>query len=338
MTIPRLYYVTTGLDPDTAFATWSAVLSPLFEPRPWTRSKSLPTGSANGAILGDMIIAKVSFGPQAFVRDAERIASTPDHILLHLYMSGGFNGMISGEQVSIGSGKVAVIDLAHEVRTRAFASNTLSLIVPRRMLGGVLPGTLKPRLDPLRNELLTAHMRSLQERSTQISEDEVAGTVSDTADFLRRLLLQPDFTSRNSRDADDDLLSLAQAAIRDHLAIGKLSPDFLAEKLGISRASLYRVFAPHGGIMRYVQERRLIAVRAALSDPLETRKLSRIALDLGFNSEAHFSRAFRQRFGTTASEYRRVQFEASAQTQLTSPEVVNRWWVDVASRARATNT
>jgi len=279
-----------------------------------------------------MIIAKVAFGPQAFVRDAQRIASTPDHILLHLYMSGGFNGMISGEQASIGPGTVAVIDLAHEVRTRAFASNTLSLIVPRAMLPGVAPGTLRPRLDPLRNELLAAHMRSLQERSTQISEHEVAGTVSDTADFLRRLLIQPDFTSRTPRDVDDDLLSLAEAAIRDNLAIGKLSPDFLAEKLGISRASLYRVFASRGGIMRYVQERRLIAVRAALSDPLETRKLSRIASDLGFNSEAHFSRAFRQRFATTASEYRRMQLEASAQTQLTSPEVVNRWWVDVVAR------
>lgn len=335
MTIPRLYYVTTGLDPDKAFATWSAVLSPLFEPRPWTRSKTLPAGSANGAILGDIVIAKVSFGPQVFIRDGQRIVSTPDHILLHLYMSGGFNGVISGEQVSIGPGKVAVIDLAHEVRTRAFASNTLSLIVPRRMLGEIVPGTLKPRLDPLRNELLVAHMRSLQERSTQISQDEVARTVSDTADFLRRLLLQPDFTSRSSRHVDDDHLTLAEAAIRDNLAVGKLSPDFLAKKLGISRASLYRVFASRGGIMRYVQERRLIAVRAALSDPLETRKLSRIASDLGFNSEAHFSRTFRQRFGTTASEYRRLQLEASAQTQLTSAEVVNRWWVDVAARAHS---
>lgn len=336
MTIPRLYYVTTGLDADTGFATWSAVLSPLFEPRPWTRSKSLPNGSANGAILGDMIIAKVAFGPQMFVRDAERIAVTPDHILLHLYMSGGFNGLISGEQAAIGPGKVAVIDLAHEVRTRAFASNTLSLVVPRTMLPDMAPGTLKARLDPHRNELLAAHIRSLQERSAQISEDEVANTVSDTADFLRRLFGHPDFKSRNAQDADDDLLSLAQTAIRDNLAIGKLSPDFLAEKLSISRATLYRVFAPHGGIMRYVQERRLIAVRAALGDPLETRKLSRIAADLGFNSEAHFSRAFRQRFDMTATDYRKVQIEASTQTQLTSPEVVNRWWVEVATRGRLT--
>lgn len=166
----------------------------------------------------------------------------------------------------------------------------------------------------------------------QISEEEVGAAVADTAEFLKRLFTQPDHLAQNARNAEEDLLSLAQAVIRDHLAIGKLSPDFLADRLGISRASLYRVFAPHGGIMRYVQERRLIAVRAALSDPLETRKLSRIAADLGFNSEAHFSRAFRQRFGITASDYRRTQLEASLHTQLTSPEVVNQWWVDVATR------
>lgn len=333
MTIPRLYYVTAGLDPETAFATWSAVLAPLFEPRPWTRSKSLPTGSANGVILGDMVIAKVAFEPQAFLRDAERIAVTPGHILLHLYMSGGFTGMISGEQTSIGPGKVAVIDLAHEVQTRAFASNTLSLVVPRTMLPDM--GTLKPRLDAARNDLLAAHIRSLQERSLQIAEDEVDATVAETADFLKRLFTQSEFPEETARNADDDLLSLAQSVIRDNLGTGKLSPDFLADRLGISRASLYRVFAPHGGIMRYVQERRLIAVRAALSDPLETRRLTRIAADLGFNSEAHFSRAFRQRFGVTASDYRRMQLEASLHTQLTSPEVVNQWWVDVASRARS---
>ncbi len=132
MTIPRLYYVTTGLDPNQAFATWSTVLSPLFEPRPWIRSKTLPAGSANGAILGDIVIAKVSFEPQMFVRDGQRIASTPDHILLHLYMSGGFNGKISGEQVSIGPGKVAVIDLAHEVKSSTYKVISIAVEAPAK--------------------------------------------------------------------------------------------------------------------------------------------------------------------------------------------------------------
>ena len=117
------------------------------------------------------------------------------------------------------------------------------------------------------------------------------------------------------------------------MALPELSPDWLALKLEISRASLYRLFASHGGIMRYVQERRLLAVQAALSDPLETRRLSRLAADLGFKSEAHFSRSFRARFGITASRYRKMQLDASATTQLTSPDVVRQWWMNVAERS-----
>lgn len=331
--LQRLFYVTAGLDEDTASATWGAVLSPLFEPRAWDNSTKQPTGSAAGVIIGDMIIAKVTFGAQEFIRNADRIAATPDHILLHLYLSGGFNGSITGQNTTIGPGTVAVIDLAKEVRTRAFASNTVSFIVPRKLLTNVTFDTLTPRLDQRRNDLLAAHIRSLQERSMQLSEADVADTIADSANFLNRLLTLSDSSAWKTEESDNDISSLTEAAIRDNLTVSELSPDWLAQKLGISRASLYRVFANEGGIMQYVQERRLLAVQAALSDPLETRRLSRIAADLGFNSQAHFSRAFRARFGVTASEYRKVQIEASAATQLTSPEVVQRWWMSVASKA-----
>lgn len=330
--LQRLYYVTTGLDSDTASATWAAVLSPLFEPRAWDNSTKQPTGSAAGVIIGDMIIAKVTFGAQDFFRSPDRIAATPDHILLHLYLSGGFTGTVTGQTTTIGPGTVAVIDLAQQVQTRAFASNTVSFIVPRKLLTNVPLDTLTPRLDPRRNDLLAAHIRSLQERSMQLSEADVQTTVAESASFLNRLLAPPASAARK-REEIDDISPLTEAAIRDNLTVAELSPEWLAQKLGTSRASLYRMFANDGGIMQYVQERRLLAVQAALSDPLEIRPLSRIAADLGFNSKAHFSRAFRSRFGVTASEYRKTQIEASAATQLTSPEVVQRWWMSVASKA-----
>src|SRR4051812_27305953 len=96
--LPRLYYVTTGLTEQNAFATWSAVISPLFEPRACGPSKKIPTGSASGVIIGDIIIAKVAFNAQDFVRDEQRISATPDHLLLHLYVSGGFNGLITRQK------------------------------------------------------------------------------------------------------------------------------------------------------------------------------------------------------------------------------------------------
>ncbi len=329
--LPRLYYVTTGLDEATAFATWSAVLAPLFEPRAAGPGKKTPTGSASGVIIGSIIIAKVAFTTQDFVRDTGRIAATPDHLLLHLYLTGGFNGEITGQQTTIGPGKVAMIDLAHPVNTRAFASNTISLIVPRVLLGDAPLQRMKPKLDPFRNDLLAAHIRSLQERSAQLTEADVEATVADTVDFLKRLLTAaPDDKFEQQKKADDTILALTEAAIRDNLASPDLSPEWLAQRLDISRATLYRVLAEHGGIMKHVQERRLLAVQAALSDPLETRRLSKLAADLGFSSEAHFSRSFRARFGTTASAYRKTQREASATVQLTSPEVVQHWWMTVS--------
>jgi AraC-like DNA-binding protein len=332
--LPRLYYVTTGLDAPNAFETWSAVISPLFEPRACGPSKRTPTGSASGVIIGQIIIAKVIFSAQDFIRDAQRVGATPDHILFHLYQSGGFNGTVTGRNTAIGPGKVSIIDLAYPIETRAFASSTIALIVPRELLGDAALGSLQPRLDPFRNDLLAAHMQALQERSAQLSEDDVAATVGETVSFLKRLLVpQPDDTLVGQMNADANVLTLTEAVIRDHLALPELSPDWLAQKLKISRASLYRLFASRGGIMRYVQERRLLAVQAALSDPLETRRLSRLASELGFKSEAHFSRSFRARFGIPASRYRKMQLDASATTQLTSPEVVQRWWTSVAERS-----
>jgi AraC-like DNA-binding protein len=329
--LPRLYYVTTGLDEANAFATWSAVLAPLFEPRGAGPGKKTPTGSASGVIIGSIIIAKVTFTAQDFVRDAGRIAVTPDHLLLHLYMTGGFNGEITGQQTTIGPGKVAMIDLAYPVNTRAFASSTISLIVPRMLLDGVPLDTMKPRLDPFRNDLLAAHIRSLQERSAQLTEADIEATVAETVNFLKRLLTAaPDDKLELQKQADETILALSEAAIRDNLASPDLSPEWLAQKLEISRASLYRVFSDHGGIMKHVQERRLLAVQAALSDPLETRRLSKLSADLGFSSEAHFSRSFRARFGVTASAYRKSQREASSTVQLTSPEVVQHWWMTVS--------
>jgi AraC-like DNA-binding protein len=330
--LPRLYYVTSGLDPANAFATWSAVISPLFEPHPCGPSKKTPTGSAYGIIIGDLIIAKVGFNAQDFVRDAARIAATPDHLLLHLYVSGGFNGVVTGQQTTIGPGKVALIDLAHPIATRAFASNTVCLIVPRKLLGEVALQSLKPRLDPLRNDLLAAHMLSLQERSAQLTDADVAATVADTVDVLTRLLAPaPGSALAPQKGTDETVLTLTEALIRDNLDLAELSPDWLAQQLEVSRATLYRLFSERGGIMRYVQERRLLAVQAALSDPLETRRLARLASDLGFKSEAHFSRSFRARFGVTASGFRKAQLDAAAAIQLTSPAVVQQWWTAVSA-------
>ncbi len=125
----RLDYLTTGLPHEAAAEIWRGVVGPLFEPRAFHPGQQSPTGSASGAVIGDIMVARVVFGAQSYRRDRDLIARTPDHILFHLYNVGGFNGRISGHQTTIWSAQVAIIDLAQEVETLAASSDTVALIV-----------------------------------------------------------------------------------------------------------------------------------------------------------------------------------------------------------------
>jgi AraC-like DNA-binding protein len=104
-------------------------------------------------------------------------------------------------------------------------------------------------------------------------------------------------------------LQRAQAIIRASLLEPDLSPDFVARRAGISRSALYRLFEPIGGVALYIRDRRLDHACRLIGDRTETRLIATIADMMGFGSEAHFSRAFRQRFGHSPSEVRSMARE-----------------------------
>jgi AraC family transcriptional regulator len=79
----------------------------------------------------------------------------------------------------------------------------------------------------------------------------------------------------------------------------------LAAESGYSRTHFYRMFmaatgqTPH----RYLLELRLKKAESLLADP--SLSLIDIAFACGFSSHAHFSTAFRSRFGFSPSAFRR---------------------------------
>lgn len=109
--------------------------------------------------------------------------------------------------------------------------------------------------------------------------------------------------------APDDLAEAARRKVR-HFCRVHLGTDLTVESVargtGLSRASLHRLFRdqPHT-LMQWVQLERLEACRRMLdARGLPRRTLTEIALSQGFKSPAHFSAAFRQRYGLTPREYR----------------------------------
>ena len=73
----------------------------------------------------------------------------------------------------------------------------------------------------------------------------------------------------------------------------------------MSRARLYRLFAPIGGVADYIREQRL---RRCLADLLSAqhvhRQIADVAYRWGFSDPGSFAKAFKQRFGRTPSDAR----------------------------------
>jgi AraC-like DNA-binding protein len=98
----------------------------------------------------------------------------------------------------------------------------------------------------------------------------------------------------------------ARRFIEQHLRDPELGPQKIARSLNVSSRYLRMIFAGEKeAVSAYILRRRLEEVAHQLTDPRwRGRSICEIAFDWGFNSAPHFSRSFRERFGSSPREYR----------------------------------
>jgi AraC-like DNA-binding protein len=94
--------------------------------------------------------------------------------------------------------------------------------------------------------------------------------------------------------------------IDERLRDPALTIESIADELGLSVSHLHRLFKGEpNSPSHYLWGRRLDACSRELLDPRRTRaSLAEIAFSWGFNDAAHFSRAFRERFGCSPKQWR----------------------------------
>jgi AraC-like DNA-binding protein len=99
----------------------------------------------------------------------------------------------------------------------------------------------------------------------------------------------------------------AMAFIETHLGDADLTAERVAEAQGVSRRRLDQVLRRALGrsVTAQIWSRRLEQAAADLTDPrYQGRAVSQIAFANGFEDAAHFSRAFKGRFGRTPRDWR----------------------------------
>jgi AraC-like DNA-binding protein len=166
----------------------------------------------------------------------------------------------------------------------------------------------------LRSEVgLTGAMSAMVEKmQTQL---ETGFTSVYDERFARHLLEMLSMSYAIGFDREPDVSAVLRGRqaevvryIEDRLRDPKLTPASIAEGLRISPRYLRTVFASSGEkVSGYIIRRRLEECAKQIRNPAWAgHTLTEIAFAWGFNSAAHFTRSFHERFGMTPRDYRRT--------------------------------
>jgi AraC family transcriptional regulator len=100
--------------------------------------------------------------------------------------------------------------------------------------------------------------------------------------------------------------------IREHLQ-EPLDREVLAEVAGFSVPHFHRIFTAQVGESAVSYVRRLRLERAAKKLRMGAVNITEVALAAGYDSHAAFSKAFKQQFGLSPSEFRRLGCQVATQ-------------------------
>jgi AraC-like DNA-binding protein len=244
----------------------------------------------------------------AFVmtRGPELIANGVDQLLILLQIDGSVDSDYGGWRARREPGDVDIVDYARPLHSAAADYTNLMIIVPRASVPAVLlavePHGLIFRRDSGAARLIGAAIREFYAQADNL-------TVSEAEAAIEGIVALTTACARLGQAGDEAdhvkaRRKLALDYIDAHFANAQLGPDEIAEAANLSRASLYRLLAEHGGIRTVLMRRRLEAsLRLLLADGNDQRSLAEIAKGCGFGGGSQFSRAFRARFGAPPRQY-----------------------------------
>lgn len=127
--------------------------------------------------------------------------------------------------------------------------------------------------------------------------------------------------------------------IREHLRQANLNPEVIGQAVKLSPRSIYELFTDEPlPVMKWIWAERLDRCHRELAvSALRSRPIGEIAYSWGFSNVAHFSRAFRERFGLSPREHRKrsgSQIHTAALTRAADNIKQTRSPAETAQRAR----
>ncbi|MDP4025363.1 helix-turn-helix domain-containing protein [Methylobacterium sp. NEAU 140] len=253
--------------------------------------------------LGELLLGDVIAPAHTLERTPDMIQQQGiDHVLLQFYRRG--ESVVETERLTrrVTDVDCIVFDLAQPVRIVAGAVDATNVVIPRARLEalGCRPDALHGQAldhdgDPF-GRLVHAFAANVVSCGDRLDQREALSASSAITRLCATWLTgREDATPAGQ---NPDLRIRVRRFVEAELGNPDLSPALIADRLGLSRSTLYRLFSPNG-IVSYIRDRRLmhamrLLIRGAAPRPA---RVSQVAFAAGFSDERTFRRAFKRRFG-----------------------------------------
>lgn len=269
---------------------------------------------------GDVTIAQAVIDPMCSVRTARHAANIRSDVVRISYgrrVDGGIES--GGKAVPVSDGAVYFRDYrgpgyywSHSVIDETW------LYVPRDWL--VQSGRIAEGFDCAVFQADSFLARLMAQRIEAVANPANDDATFDRATLDLRRMIEDAFAARSSDSHRQALLVKAdrlrriEAFMTRHAGDADLTPDRIADGLGLSRATLYRLLKDEGlQVSAHIGEYRLTAIARTLRDPAwADHPIAEIAARWGHFDPAYFGLLFKRRFGQTPGDYRRIAAEGAA--------------------------
>jgi AraC-like DNA-binding protein len=320
------------------FVRWRGALGEVFEVRATPSEIAAFRGDIDVHASARYVLSAIGHSPLSFVRQSASAAQ--ERFAICLQINGSATGLAGGGPMRADPGDVMFVDLSQALTMRQSA--------PEGLVEGLTLWTVRDRILPLVSDEYALHGLVLKADSPTgavVSATMRAFAASATkmrlADFdavaeglvaLAAKSIAPRLARAGDVVAPPPLVSFVtiRRYIDRKLATPDLCADSIAAEFGLSRASLYRLFEPAGGIARYIRKVRLSrAYQEITAAELSNRRIGHIAYQLGFKNVSAFSRLFHEVYGATPGEARERARETVAKPEYAVPaqpgESLTRW-------------
>ena len=318
--LPGLVLPYGRISGEEAFQEWSETVATIFDLDTALENIDQFRFGFSAWHFGSLVLGLSHSDRITFGRSPMTIGRSPvDHFLVQVYQTGGLVAEAEGETVAVQPGDVWILDLSRTVQIAETSFRSINLAIPRTVLAPLLKDAdalhnLKLDKESPLGGLLSRYLVDLAGQTHRMTSDEAVSAAESTVHLIAGC-------AGPSMDAGDfvrhGVASATLSAIRSYIDAELANPTLGAESIcrqfGMSRAALYRLVQPLGGVQTHIRRRRLGRCFHEIVTPRpDAARISEVGFRWGFGDESSFSRAFREAFGMSPREARAAGRERHA--------------------------